>query len=397
MKIGIVCPASLPATQFGGILFLGVDIAKEATKRTNNVTIYTTDLDFANNASTFNKKLPREEKIEGFLIKRSHVWANVNLFFLNPGMYFQLSKDSPDLIHTIGVRSFQSFIASIVSKRKNIPLVISDQGGLTTHPDLNQSKIFRRFLYKLQKPIIKFIINTSRKIIVANEYEKEIFKEFSNESKIEIIRNGINLDIINSDIIDFKQKYNIKNNFILFVGRFNKIKGIDVLLEAINLLKHKIENDDITFVIMGVDFGYEKEMLEKIEFLDIKEKILIIKNPSRQDVISAYHDSKFLALPSRWELSPLTPLEGFAFKKPVISTNVHGIPSTIKNGENGILISDENSSELADAIMELMKNDEKCEKYGLAGHNLVQNECNSKRMASKTLDVYEQVLRNFDN
>ena len=60
-----------------------------------------------------------------------------------------------------------------------------------------------------------------------------------------------------------------------------------------------------------------------------KEKIHLITNPSREDVIAAYSESEFLVLPSRWELSPLTPLEGFAFKKPVISTNVHGIPSTI--------------------------------------------------------------------
>ena len=58
MKIGIVCPASLPATQFGGILFLAVDIARELSNQNHQVTIYTTDLDFANNPNTFNKKLP---------------------------------------------------------------------------------------------------------------------------------------------------------------------------------------------------------------------------------------------------------------------------------------------------------------------------------------------------
>ena len=51
MKIALVCPASLPATQFGGILFLCVDLAKEFSKSNNNVTIYTTDLDFANKYS----------------------------------------------------------------------------------------------------------------------------------------------------------------------------------------------------------------------------------------------------------------------------------------------------------------------------------------------------------
>ena len=58
MKIALVCPASLPATQFGGILFLAVDIARESTNLGNDVVIYTTDLDFANNANTFNKNLP---------------------------------------------------------------------------------------------------------------------------------------------------------------------------------------------------------------------------------------------------------------------------------------------------------------------------------------------------
>ena len=66
MKIALVCPASLPATQFGGILFLCVDIAKETSNNGNDVTIYTTDLDFANNPNTFNRDLPNEEIIDNF-------------------------------------------------------------------------------------------------------------------------------------------------------------------------------------------------------------------------------------------------------------------------------------------------------------------------------------------
>ena len=45
MKIGITCPASLPATQFGGILFLAVDLARELANEKHEVVIYTTDLD----------------------------------------------------------------------------------------------------------------------------------------------------------------------------------------------------------------------------------------------------------------------------------------------------------------------------------------------------------------
>ena len=66
MKIALVCPASLPATQFGGIMFLCVDIAKESSKLGHETVIFTTDLDFANNPKTFNKKLPRIEKFDIF-------------------------------------------------------------------------------------------------------------------------------------------------------------------------------------------------------------------------------------------------------------------------------------------------------------------------------------------
>ena len=395
MKIALVCPASLPATQFGGILFLAVDIAREATNLGNDAVIYTTDLDFANNANTFNKDLPKEETLENFTIKRSHVWFRINLFFVNPGIYFQMMKDSPDIIHTIGIRSFQSFIAAIIAKKKKIPLVISDQGGLTTHPDLDSGGVFKKILYKLQTPMIRFIVNNSTKISVANEYEKEIFAKIQPTSKIEVVRNGINLAMMKTKTNNFKKKHGIPLPFVLFIGRFSKIKGIDILLHAIKILKDEPDLKNISFVIMGVDFGFQNQMIQMIDDFGIKEKIHVIINPSRDDVIAAYGESEFLVLPSRWELSPLTPLEGFAFKKTVISSDIHGIPYTLSKDENCILIEVENYKELANSIIELIVNKEKRTRLGISGYNIVNSELNSKTMVKKTLKIYETTVHNY--
>ena len=391
MNIALVSPASFPATQFGGIMFLVADIAKEAANLGNDVVIYTTDLDFANNASTFNKNLPKKETLDNFTIKRSHVWLKISLFFLNPGIYFQMMKDSPDIIHTIGVRSFQSFIAAIVAKKKKIPLVISDQGGLTTHPDLKSGGIFKKILYKLQTPMIHFIINNSTKISVANEYEKKIFEKFTNKSKIEIINNGVNLETLTPSKNNFREKFCINDKFILFVGRFSHSKGIDILLRAINLLKDKPKLKNIKFVIMGVDFGYQKQMYDLINELEIETSIHIIRNPVRADVISAYQECEFLILPSRWELSPLVPLEGFAFKKTIISTNTDGIPYTVKHNTNGLLFDPENFEELSELILELISNTDKRDSLGLTGYQMVMDELNSKDMSKKTLTVYKTI------
>jgi len=396
MKIALVCPASLPATQFGGIVFLAVDLAREISEMGHNVTIYTTDLDFSNAPNKFNKKLPRIEKFGKFLINRTHVWFSLKLFFVNTSMSKEIENDKPDIIHTIGLRSFQSIIAWRVSKKLNIPLVVSDQGGLTTHPFLAESGFFLKTLYKIQDFFIKKIINDASVISVANEYEQKIFSSLNKKSRIEIIRNGVNLKKLVSKH-NFKEKYQINSNFILFVGRFSKSKGIETLINAFSIVKNELKDSDIHLVIMGVDFGYQAEMEKLIKKLNLSKEIKVIKNPPRDDVISAYGESEFLVLPSQWELSPLVPLESFAFKKPVISTNSHGIPYTVQNNKNGILVEPENSLELSNAIVKLLNDSKLREKLGLSGYNFVNEECNCVSMAKNSLKLYENILEEMQN
>jgi len=164
------------------------------------------------------------------------------------------------------------------------------------------------------------------------------------------------------------------------------------LLNALNFIRNKLEASNVKLIIMGVDFGFQSHMFKMINNLKLNDKVIVIKNPTRDDVIAAYKESEFLVLPSRWELSPLTPLEGFAFKKPVISTNVHGIPHTIKNNVHGLLVESENFKELGLAILEFLFNNKKREEFGLAGYRLVQDECNSKIMAKNTLKIYQDVV-----
>ena len=396
MKIALVCPASLPATQFGGIVFLTVDIAREISKLGHDVTIYTTDLDFSNGSNKFNKKLPRIEHTQKFKINRSHTWFSLKLFFFSPSIYKQMISDKPDIIHTIGLRSFQSMIAWLVSKKYNIPLVVSDQGGLTTHPFQKESGVIFKLIVKIQNILIKKIIKNSSSICAANEYEKEIFLSLHEKSKIKIIRNGVNLDSLISTK-NFKTTYKINSKFILFVGRFSKSKGINTLIDAIHMIKNELKSRNVRLVIMGVDFGYEKEMFQSIEKLNLINEIIVIKNPPRDDVISAYGESEFLILPSRWELSPLVPLESFAFKRPVISTNSHGIPYTVKNNKNGLLVEPENPKQLSDTILKLLDDTVLRDKLGLEGYNFVQTECNCVSMAKNHLELYQSLMEKTQN
>ncbi|RZD43081.1 MAG: group 1 glycosyl transferase [Thaumarchaeota archaeon] len=396
MKVALVCPASLPATQFGGIVFLAVDLAREISEMGHDVTIYTTDLDFDNSSNKFNKKLPRIENFEKFTINRTHVWFSLKLFFVNSSMSKQIENDRPDIIHTIGLRSYQSIVAWKTSKKLNIPLIVSDQGGLTTHPFLHESNLFLRILYKIQNYFIKQIINHATAISVANEYEKEIFESLNKNSRIKIIRNGVNLKTLVSKQ-NFRKKYEINSKFILFVGRFSRSKGIENLIHALDIIKNEESFSDICLVIMGVDFGYQQKMEELIKNSGLSRNIIVIKNPPREDVISAYGESEFLILPSQWELSPLVPLESFAFKKPVISTKSHGIPFTVQDNKNGILVEPDNPVQLADAIKKLLLDEDLRERLGISGYNFVHEECNCESMAKNSVELYKEVLENNYN
>ena len=163
------------------------------------------------------------------------------------------------------------------------------------------------------------------------------------------------------------------------------------------MIKHERLFSDVRLVIMGVDFGYEQKMEEMIKKFDLSEKIMVIKNPPRDDVISAYGESEFLILPSQWELSPLVPLESFAFKKPVISTKSHGIPFTVQDDKNGILVEPENPLKLANAIKKLLLDEGLRNRLGLSGYNFVHEECNCISMAKNSLNLYEQILKDNDN
>ena len=169
------------------------------------------------------------------------------------------------------------------------------------------------------------------------------------------------------------------------------------MIDAVNIIKNDLTKLKTKLVIMGVDFGYEDEMITTIESLGLTEYIKIIKNPPREDVISAYGESQFLVLPSVWELSPLVPLESFAFKKPVISTNSHGVPYTVQHNKNGILVKPDNPTELADAIKNLLENPVLVQELGVEGYNFVKTECNCVSMALNVLNLYEKTLKNNEN
>ena len=148
---------------------------------------------------------------------------------------------------------------------------------------------------------------------------------------------------------------------------------------------------------MGSDFGYEDKIFQMIKKLHLEEKIIVFKNPTREEVISAYHCCEFLISPSRWEMSPLTPIEGFVCKKTTISSKAHGIPYVINDNVNGLLFELENHDDLAEKILYLIENPQISKKLGINGYLKAIKESSKENMGRKIIEVYEEIIATHNN
>ena len=83
-------------------------------------------------------------------------------------------------------------------------------------------------------------------------------------------------------------------------------------------------------------------------------------------------------------------MEGFAFKKPTISTKAHGIPYTLDDGKNSILVESENFNELGNKIIELLNDKTKCKELGMNGYEHIHKTCNLMCIRDSMLRIYEK-------
>ena len=186
-----------------------------------------------------------------------------------------------------------------------------------------------------------------------------------------------------------KEELKIESNeiMLLSVCRFNKIKGIDTLIEAFSILnqKYKIETK-VKLVIIGRDDGYANVLRNLIKNNQFNSGIIMLEDKSREFIISSYHACDFFLIPSYYETGPCTILEAFVCKKPVIGSNVGGIPELMKDGETGFLIEKGNSSELVEKLSLLFSNLEKSKEMGGKGRIFVMDNFNLDKICNDFLN-----------
>lgn len=151
---------------------------------------------------------------------------------------------------------------------------------------------------------------------------------------------------------------------ILFVGRLADLKGVTILLEALQRMKK--ERPDVELTIVGD--GPDRARFEKAaEDLDVADRVSFVGSRSQADVAEHLAETDVFVLPSFAEGVPVTLMEAMASGVPVVATRVGGVAELVDDGTNGYLVEAGEAAPLADAVLSLLADPSTRNRFGNAG------------------------------
>ncbi|MBT9147506.1 MAG: Phosphatidyl-myo-inositol mannosyltransferase [Syntrophomonadaceae bacterium] len=379
MKILQVTPFFSPV--HGGSAEVPYQLSSELAKKGHKVTIYTSDYKFS---QEYVNSIP---KVRVCIFK---TWVTRVKFFIAPGMVRQARKEVKhfEIIHMHNYHTFQNIVAHHYAKKYGIPYVLQAHGSLVTY---FQKGMLKRVFDRLWGYTI---LKGASKVIAVTKTEVEQYKSMGvSEDKIEIVPNGIDLSEFDNlpERGEFTRKYGLNDNqkIILYLGRIDKIKGLDILTKAFAQLSRNVK--DVKLVIVGPDDGYLPSLRKLVADLEIGDKVLFTAPLYGREKLEAYIDAYVYVLPSFYEIFGITVLEATACGTSVIATDRCGIADVI-DGQAGLVVPYD-KDQLSNAILHMLSDDKMRREFGEKGKLLVREKFNWEKIAEQIENVYQSVIQ----
>ena len=287
------------------------------------------------------------------------------------------SRKKFDIVHTHGALTKAAFI---IRKVYNIKWVHTFHAieRLRVKKLSNEERQFEDLI-----SWIEYTVNyCDGSIFVSNDLLKEGAKTYNLKSKV-IIPNGVDLQLF-----DY---YPITTKNVLFIGRFSKDKGVEILTKLIPPI---MSVKDATFTAVcpyGSVDGELKEIRESIQKMQDKygERLKIIDKPQDQQILKElYQNCQVYIQPSKYESFGLCILEAMATGRPVVAFKVGGIPEVI--GNSGFAL--RNRDGFIYKVKELLENRNECVKMGKKANKRAKN-FDWDLIAQETIKYYEEVSK----
>ncbi len=193
-----------------------------------------------------------------------------------------------------------------------------------------------------------------RKTVIYNGVEPHLFEPGKNDAEAEALKKDLGLE---------------GKKIVLTVSRLVEQKGLDFLFDAIPEIL--AEEKEAHFILLGRGPRLE-HLKKKAEQMHFSDKIsFLTERFSEKNLAALYAAADCFSLPSLWEPFGIVFVEALSSGKPVVGTDVGGIPEIVENGKTGFLVPTRNSRAIAEKIIFLLQNPSEAGKMGVEGRKTV--------------------------
>jgi len=328
--------------------------------------------EFAKNLEKFDvetKIVLDSDFADGFPSRKIKNWFNSNKKFKKLINEFQ-----PDVIFVDRTRHF-----ALEASKSDIPLVIHLRGDHWAEMIMARETLYKSAGKKVAinkwDEIGETCFNNSELILPICNHLSEITRKKYGEKPVETMYQGINSE-------NWFQKNGMKLKHPC-VGIVQSATIWEKTKELMILPKVLEKMPDVHFYWAG-DGVYREQVLPLLEKYENFHWLGSLEYPNK--VREFLTEIDVYALISGIDMSPLTLQEAQLMEKPVIATNVGGIPELMKDGETGFLIEKNNSEELFEKLSTLFNNLEKGKEMGKKGREFVKNNFNLDKICNDFLN-----------
>lgn len=253
-----------------------------------------------------------------------------------------IRKEKPDIVHY-----HFGFIVYILFFIVKIFCPHTKQ-VLTQHCEYLYTSFFMRLLTRICYNSLDLVVSVSKGV------KENLIAQIGNSKKFIVSYLGVSKRIIQNRKL--KNDLNISNDYIVLtsIGFDINVKGFDVLVHSVKLLKEEFQLPQYKIIIIGLNESENLKFYKILNEQNVEDKFISVG--IRNDVDDFLSFTDIYIQPSRTEAISLSIMEALMYDIPIIGTNVGGIPEVCINDYNGLLVEKENPEQLTQAIKSLLLN-----------------------------------------
>ena len=329
------------------------------------------------------------DMLDGIKIERLSYIGKVANTNITPMLPITLMEADFDLIHTHLPTPWSADWSALAAKAKKKPLV------LTYHNDI----VGRGFSGQMAKLYnltgLPRLLKLASKIIITqpNYLSYSIYLK-SYKNKIKVLPVGVDTNTFRPTGRHKEKTGSNKSLFFLgLLDIFHRYKGLDYLFKALAIVRKEVP--DVVLVVGGAG-----ELLDNYRnlamSLELSDNVIFLGFVPDEMLQECYNRCDAFVLPSissEQEGFGIVLLEAMASGRPVISTEIVGVAEDVRRFNAGKIVRPMDINALAQAILEILKDEELAEEMGRQGRRLVEEKYTWRRIGREMLEIYEGLVQ----